>query len=444
MSQQMKLVALVDTLWMGHHPTWFREYVRVLLGQGHAVWALCPRPDEVSAWAQREGLAGQRLSVFPIQELAPSPIHDPLLRPDGPASTIRLFGESVGRLQRYEAMLRRLPPVSSSDLVIADEVFASTADGLGQWLLTRAVLCRAQAQTGRRPDLVFFAKLDAWMQGALSPWLLDRVNLFRYPWSGLYFHPNHFYEKPMWPWVRRGPLAPTAILRSRWCKAVAVLDETVAARLQAELGKPVVAFPDLADDSAPDAALPLAREIRSRAAGRTVVAVLGGLDRRKNIFGLLDAAERLPEEKWFFVFVGYNPFQPEAIGELEARAGRRSNCLVHPHRLEDESAFNAVIECCDIVFAAYRRFPFSSNMATKAAAFGKRVLVSKGAVLEKRVVQHRLGLAIPEDDAVACADALCRLAAGEPADPDFAGYLALHSLSRLEAAFRQVLQAYDL
>ncbi len=42
-------VALADTKWFGHHPTYFREFAASLRRLGVFVIALCPQPAELEA-----------------------------------------------------------------------------------------------------------------------------------------------------------------------------------------------------------------------------------------------------------------------------------------------------------------------------------------------------------------------------------------------------------
>src|SRR6266404_5642924 len=43
----MRTVVLVEWNWMGHHPTYFKLFIRALLDLGCTVLALCPKPEEV-------------------------------------------------------------------------------------------------------------------------------------------------------------------------------------------------------------------------------------------------------------------------------------------------------------------------------------------------------------------------------------------------------------
>ena len=58
-------------------------------------------------------------------------------------------------------------------------------------------------------------------------------------------------------------------------------------------------------------------------------------------------------------------------------------------KIPDESCFNALIAESDLIFAAYKQFTGSSNLLTKAAAFRKPVIVSRGLCMGRRVEQAK-------------------------------------------------------
>jgi hypothetical protein len=46
----LKVVAIIDTMWVGHHPTYFKWTIKSLLELNFEVWAFCPQPQEVLEW----------------------------------------------------------------------------------------------------------------------------------------------------------------------------------------------------------------------------------------------------------------------------------------------------------------------------------------------------------------------------------------------------------
>jgi hypothetical protein len=114
-------------------------------------------------------------------------------------------------------------------------------------------------------------------------------------------------------------------------------------------------------------------------------------------------------------------------------------------QIEKDEEFNKLMTLSDVVFIAYYKFYHSSGILTKAAVFHKPVIVSEEYCMGERVKKYRLGLTIPEGDVNRCVEAIRCLCEGNdydgnPLQPDFEGYCALHSQERLVAAFENILQ----
>ncbi|MFY9314418.1 MAG: hypothetical protein WAO95_02520 [Burkholderiales bacterium] len=390
----MRTIAVVDLIWTGHHPSYLKFFARSLLEQGHRVIALCPQPQEMEDW----------------------------LRQSHPAF--------AGRFRAARAVEPESPA-------------GSTALGLratlARWANTRAAL----AGLGEPSPLVLFAWLDTLLHPLLRPLLLERV--FPHDWAGLYFHPRHLRVAPTALRERWHASGLAAALRSRRCRGVFVLDEIIAAALQADAGgKRVFRLPDIADTAEPDTAYGLARQLRERAAGRCVVGLAGGIAWRKGVMTLLAASRALPPERYFFVMAGAlsdSDFPARDRETLRALAARPpENWLLHFERIPGEAQFNAVLAAFDVVFAAYRDFPHSSNLLAKAAWLRKPLLVSRGHLMAERTARYRLGLAIDEADAGQCARAIEALAKGPDPAADPAGYLREHSAERFAAVLEDALR----
>jgi glycosyltransferase involved in cell wall biosynthesis len=387
-------IALVDLIWTGHHPSYLKLFARALLEQGHRVIALCPQPQEMEDWLQQSHPA------------------------------------FAGRFCAARA---------------AEPAIASGSNPLGlravlaRWKNTRAAL----AGLGEASPLVLFAWLDTLLHPLLRPWLLERE--FPHEWAGLYFHPRHLRVAAAGLRARWHARELPAALRSRRCRGVFVLDEGVAAELRAGAGgKRVYCLPDVADTAEPDAGYVLARQLRARAAGRCVVGLAGGIAWRKGVMTLLAASRALPPERYFFAMAGalseadFPAPDRESLRALAARPPE--NWLLHFERIPGEAQFNAVLAAFDVVFAAYRDFPHSSNLLAKAAQLRKPLLVSRGHLMAERTARYRLGLAIDEADAGQCARAIEALARGPDPAADHAGYLREHSAARFAAVLEEALR----
>lgn len=395
----MQTVILVAPAYNGHHATYTSAFASAVLGYGHRVVVITPEAAQLRAWFDARQLqASERLLV---RELDP------------------IQGRRVPGI--FQAWVNKT-----------------------QWV--RAVAAQIRAG-GIEPDFVF----HTWLDNCLTPGLsaLQTDFFFPYPWSGLYFHPWYLREPVPYAQVRRGMLANHAALLSRRCPAVAVLDEGIADKLQAYIQKPVLVFPDVADDALPDAAYPPAQEVRSRAKGRTVVALLGVLDRRKGLLTLLDLARRAPPDRWFFVCAGplfsgsFSHSEQQVIVDFLAECPE--NCFFFPQSIPDGPSFNAMVAACDILFAVYEHFLSSSNLLTKAAIFEKPIVVSERYCMGERVIRYGIGRTTPESNPEAVLSALEEITAlvqrhGSLPDADFRGYRAAHAPHQLEARFGELLQ----
>ena len=401
----MKTIALVDGFDDGHHLTHLRNYAGALLGMGHRVLELMPDPAHVENWLRRT-------------------------QPEA--------------LDRIRFAAYRHPRVTSPSW------------RLRRWWVPwmtwreagRAVEAAAQA-TGFEPDLVFFCWLDDYIVGAPRLVRAGLRGIFPRRWSGVFFHPWHL-RIPDGP-TRGESVAAERFLRAAGCPAVAVLDHGIVDRLQVNIGRPVIPFPDETEEQVSARPFPPAAEIRARAAGRKVVGLVGHLSRRKGVHTLLDAAERARDKPWFFVLAGAldaaqrRTFSEDERKRLErAEAGELPNVWIYPHRIEDETEFNTLVDACDVLYAAYELFAHSSGIVTKAAVFRKPVLVSRGFYMEETVRRYRIGLAVDPHDtdevvgALACLldEAAFRNRVGEPG---FAECHADHAVGALVPAFEKLL-----
>ncbi len=398
----MKTVALIDPYRSGHHSDYIKLYTKSLLSLGHRVMVFYPEPLELKSWGESNCHRHRdNLHLFEAHE--PEQWNVPLLR-----------------LQK-------------------------ALNGITWWRFAAKALRKAEAETGQRPDLVFFPWLDSYLGNYQSHHLIDTI--FPHDWSGLYIHPRHLRRQMRYSNSRGGLHDYDEALRSRGCRAVAVLDEGIAATLQDKLqGKQVIIFPDVADASNPAHDFPLRHEIIAKAAGRKIITLMGGLAKRKGILTLLEAAGKADARNRFFLFAGllaessFTPRELESIRKIASNPP--DNCFFHFNFITKEAHFNALVELSDILYAGYEEFPHSSNILTKGALFKKPVIVSRGYCMEERVKAFSLGESIRYDDASHCIEAITRLLEEEKPAADFAGYKNLHSEERLRHAFQDLCGRY--
>jgi glycosyltransferase involved in cell wall biosynthesis len=369
---KQKHIVVVDGLWVGHHPTYVKTFVKLLLDAGYRVSVLCPAQEEVSSWAKLT------LSVDVCRFKA------------------HQFSEREPYLFRY--MPRKIRHALLP---------------LARWSQVSRSLKTLCSLSGK-PDLVFFAWLDNYVGRYLPVVLIDWQ--FPFLWSGLYFHPNHLRilgtnGKPK---EGRFALPERFLARSKWASSVAVLDAGILKALRGRLhGKQAVVLPDFTDELPPSEHYHLAEEIRSKARGRKIIGLLGALARRKGLLTLIRIVRQSVERDWYFVFAGgllEQTFSKDELTEVNSFFSmQREECLFHLDMIPDDAQFNAVINVCDVIFAMYENFPHSSNLITKSAIYGKRVLVSTGGYMEEVVRDYELGESVPAGDIQAALGALRRL-----------------------------------
>ncbi|OAB62063.1 hypothetical protein AY599_22115 [Leptolyngbya valderiana BDU 20041] len=416
----MKSIAFIDTNHgSGHHLTYMRGFCKTMLEAGYRVFCFYPDPDAVSDWLEERGT--NSLEYFHQVEM-------PKLK----QKDIPFFGQFPESLP----VLGRLPqPIAV----------------LARWNYAARKIREATETVGVEPDLVFFNWLDNYFSYYLSGAIVDRI--FPYPWSGLYFRPGslRFGDRKL-P-LSNVSLDHWAIAKASRAQALTLLDEDIAQQLQGQLPRPVFPFPDFTDETPPQSNYELVREVREKAKGRKIIGLIGSLSKRKGLLTLMEVARRSSDKDWFFVFAGplsmamfnqdfdrdlnddYVKFKTFADNHPE-------NCLCRFESIPDDGSFNAVIDCCDVLFAAYENFQYSSNILTKAALFKKPLVVSQGYCMERRVRRFGMGTSIPEGDVEACIDALNRLLEGAHDDSlsfDFDGYLKQHSIAYLESVLKTIL-----
>jgi glycosyltransferase involved in cell wall biosynthesis len=390
-----KTIAIVDTLWAGHHPTYFKLFCEIAIGCGHKVVALSPAVAEMTAWKDQHKYTSAQLEILSCGEIAPL---------DFP---IRFIGSLLTTGKR--------------------------------WLNIKRTL------RGVMPDLVFFPWLDSYLNVLQFPCF--HKTIFPFNWSGIYFHPIYLRVKCANRFRQMIRETTVKIFKSNRCLGVAVLDEGISSSLQELLGdKPVTVIPDVADNSAPDYDYSVIKEIKAKAKNRKIVLLAGSLEKRKGVLTLLETAAYSPAEGFFFVFAGRlseNTFSENELGLIEQLAASPpENCFFHFQEIPGEAQFNALIAVSDVVFACYDNFPHSSNMLSKAALFKKPIIVSRQYCMGEMVNKYGLGVTTDEGDYQSCLKALVALTEKKIiTDICFEKYQADHAMSIFKDKFIDLLSS---
>jgi glycosyltransferase involved in cell wall biosynthesis len=412
-----KTVALVDPLWIGHHPMYFSQFTASFLRSGARVIGLCPEPAAAKA--------------------------DLLKAVD--AETAKSLADRVH--------FHRLPTGKRS-------FFNGRFEGdpvrtFSRWKTAADTLADAEADSGLHADLVYFPYLDSYLRflpfPAIPGFLLNR------PWSGLYLRNHHHGESPSLKKSLRLLAKGDAILRSDLCLGIGVLDERFIPAMEKPNGIRITAYPDVTQADLPAEPYPLALEIQRQAAGRTIVGMIG-LERRKGFLTILRTAKLVRDAglPFYFVCAGtiysqeFNEQEQAEIHELSRAiaAGEIDNLYFNPAagRIPNEADYNCLFRTFDIAWAAYEGFEGSSGTLSKAAAFEIPCLATAGECVGNRVETYRLGLTIPEGNAEQALAVIPCLAAGKdsegkPLSPKFAEYRDHHSQERLDRILGELLGA---
>jgi len=404
-----KTVALIDPLWVGHHPMYFSQFAASFLRSGARVIGLCPEPEA----AMRDLL--QTLDVETAKTLHNRVFFHKL--PGGKRSFLggRFEGDPARTFSRWR----------------------KAADGLAD----------AEAVSGMSADLVYFPYLDSYLRflpvPAIPKFILNR------PWSGLYLRNHHHGETPSLKKSLRLLAKGDAILRSDLCRGIGVLDERFIPAMEKLCGLRVTPYPDVTQADLPAEQFPLALEIQRKAAGRKIIGIIG-LERRKGFLTLLRTAKlaREADLPYYFVCAGtiylqqYTDEEQVEIQQLvEGIAGGEiHNIHFDPSagRIPNEADYNSLFSAFDIAWAAYEGFEGSSGTLSKAAAFEIPCLATAGECVGNRVEQYRLGLTIPEGSASHALAAITDLDS-QALSPRFAEYREHHSQERLDRILAELL-----
>jgi glycosyltransferase involved in cell wall biosynthesis len=406
-----KTVALVNSLWMGHHPMYFTQFTASFLRCGANVIGFCPEPEA----ALRD-----------------------LLKAVDPETA----GDIANRVHFF-----RLPTGKRS--FFNDRFEGDPVRTFARWRAAAENLAAAESETGLQADLVYFPYLDSYLRflpfPAVPGMLLNR------PWSGLYLRNHHHGEPPSVKKFIRMLAKGDAIFRSDFCRCIGVLDERFIPAMRKFSKIPITAYPDVTQANLPAEPYALALEIQKKAAGRIIIGMIG-IERRKGFLTILRTAKLARElgQPYYFVCAGtvcLVEFTPEEQVEIQRLSDGIDNVYFDPHagRIPSEADYNSLFHTFQIAWVAYEGFEGSSGTLGKAAAFGIPCIATAGECIGNRVESYRLGLTIPEANPEKALALIPYLVAGtdpmgHPLSPRFEDYRHHHSLERLDHLLQELLE----
>ena len=399
MIAEKRTVVLAEPIWTrGHYETQMYLFLSILLPKNCRLIVLCAEPEKVKAWAAD-------------------------IQPD---FQNKLF---------------------AAHFSLIDDLGRTKLKAGQAWPYLSETLYQAEAGSGWRIDMVFINSLDIIIYGNWRAWFLKRR--FEYPWAGLYVTPAFRLKRNSWKRVKR--FVQLLIFKGvRNCQAIAILDEGTELQMQSFFKeRQVFVLPDVTDERLP---LPLPEKfskIKEEARGRTIIGMVGLLQKRKGWLNFLRAIPAMDPEKCFFLTAGYlhlADYSEEEQLEMERLMDSLevANCHFALDYIDDPAEVNAYISLCDVIYLCYERFYYSSGIMTKAAALKKFMVVTEGYCMGERVAKYGLGLTVKEGDLDEIIAALTTLAEVETRaammpTAQFDKYMEFHNVRMLDTVLSEIL-----
>jgi glycosyltransferase involved in cell wall biosynthesis len=399
----IKTLAIIVPFWEGHSPSQFLLYWRILSG--------------------KQSASGQR---FKLVGISPQPEKTRRMLLDHGFADAQIWPLKMAERAKYPKTL------------LGNARFA-----FANWRALNKAMAAAESETGPI-DFAINLWVDPFLASFVPGVLVDA--LFPWPWAGLYLLPLTFRIRQSRRWrlfekffPRYGPV------KAGKCRAVFSFDEGTAEDLAAATKKWVLTLPDVTDTTAPDQNDDLAGLIKEKSGGNLVCAMIGVLCKRKGLLTLVEAAKARPPG-WFFVFAGgfaETDFPPAELETIKQFANSNpENSIFWLKYLPNEASFNAVASACDVLYANYPWYPFSSGIVSKGALFKKPVIVSNRFLMAERVARYQIGWGLPEENSDALIDLLShtdrRALESKRLQARFDDFCADHSETRLSSILDQL------
>jgi hypothetical protein len=395
----MKNIAIIELTRSGHHETYMHLYSRLFLCAGCRVTAFYPDPEPVRRWVKAH--CNEFSDNFDSCE-----IQHPAL----PRFRLRLVSPLLMALRRWAMVVKTISSYSRQHTV--------------------------------HFDFVFFNYLDYF----LLPFPLSSIALHGFPcdWGGIFLQPGRLYRANPGNRKLRSGLDLFSVLRSNQCRIVGSLQEDAGKEFGFRLpSEKLKTMPDITDTSLPEQLSDSAISIKSMAHGRRVIGFFGKFRPEKDPISFITMALSRNADRYFFLMFGEvseENFSSPDISRIRAFVSSPpAHCYVCAERFEDEAQFNELVNLCDVVFAAFVNYPYSSNTLTKAAFFRKLLIVSRGFCMEERVNRFRLGISVGQKNPAEVMTALDYIVNQYESlirQADFDGYYREHSEAKVIALLK--------
>lgn len=386
---EKKNIVLIGEGSVGHHLAFMNEFCNSLLRLGHNVIVLTPDIDIFRKNLKKE--------VFLFER--------------------RYFGKKV--------------PSSLTQLIIKI---------IFDWRQLSKQVKAIETEMEIKIDLVFFSWLDSYLANKFPHFLLPYI--FKYSWSGLYFHPTHLRLTPN-PQISIGSI--DAILLAKNCKGIGFHDEYVVNVFKG-LKTKAVFFPEISDFTPPNLQHKYFKDIKKYSNGRMIFGTVGP-ELRKNVLLLVRLAIHYQNDsRFFFVFAGkwnldgYSDLERNDI-QLFKKSGANNIFIIEEYILEGEP-INSLLSAMDVIFIYYKNFMSTSNYSTKASFLKKLVISSDRFIIGEETEKYALGILVDENNfeqLIESVEIIHRDYELLKSKANFDEYLKKHSLTELDKSFAAII-----
>jgi hypothetical protein len=387
-------IVLCDFLWEGHHATYLKIFSEIIVGYGQKICIINPNIDLLSKWKDTLNSRDQS--------------HVILVKINEPKRHFLYKKHTFYQL----ALLFR----------------------------AKAILKKQERKNRITIDFVFFPWLDDIGSPIRKPFHLLFKHFFPYRWGGLLFQYSQAFH------AFNNSSATFELLRLPSCTYIATLEEQCIPLLRNKFKeKTIVQYPDFASvaktNNCEDTTI---TSIKTHAGCRTKICMLGTIDRRKGMMTLLDVINDMDKKKYYFIIAGKlykNTFKKDEILRIQHFFNHPPENVRVIEGYVSDGLFDGLLQTCNIIYAVYWCFPYSSNLLTKAAIFKKPIIVSEKFLMGKRVAQYNIGKVVAEKDKSACIDAIEALTQTDNiAISNFIQYEKDHSISKLKTILHDFIK----